>query len=425
VTAPTDPENDPQPQPQYPPAPPVAPGAWGPSANAPVNPTWYPYPVYGIPTKGSRKRAKAAVLVGALLVLAVGAGALVYIAHAPFGPSRSLGSPRVEGTATTLQDGRVLVAGGFSASLDVDGSPALATAELFDPNTDTLSPTGSMTTPRADQTATLLQDGRVLILGGDQTGTAELYDPKTGAFAATGKPSADFSGSATLLKDGRVLVIEPSGTAAALYDPKTGQFTPTGSMVDYRMWYSATLLADGRVLVAGGLDKDFAAQKTAELYDPTTGSFGLTGAMFIARSNHSATLLPDGRVLMAGGQQIYNTTPDPGHAELYDPATGTFATTGSMVVPREFQTATLLPDGRVLFTGGANDIDRAEATAELYDPRTGEFSLTGQMAVHRLWQAAALLQDGRVLVVGGQGNAKAVSTMVELWDPKTGKFSQP
>ena len=144
-------------------------------------------------------------------------------------------------------------------------------------------------------------------------------------------------------------------------------------MTSKRGYHTATLLADGRVLIAGG-SNDSVFVASAELYDPATGTFTRTGSMAVARAYHTATLLLDGRVLVAGGNGNGAALKSfLASAELYDPATGKWTKTGSMVHPHFLQTATLLRDGRVLIAGGYGD------QAELYDPRTGAFHLTGRM----------------------------------------------
>jgi hypothetical protein len=180
-------------------------------------------------------------------------------------------------------------------------------------------------------------------------------------------------GPAVLLRDGRVLVIGGSDTSgkpvasAQIYDPKTGRFSPTGSMVTAPPGgvSVATLLADGRVLVAGGSSGEPCGNggcpgvATAEIYDPATGKFSPTGSMTEPRWGCTGTLLPDGRVLIAGG--IATNSPLTS-AEIYDPATGKFSSTASMSGGHSWATATLLPDGRVLIAGGGT------AMAELYQP---------------------------------------------------------
>jgi predicted amidohydrolase YtcJ len=182
--------------------------------------------------------------------------------------------------------------------------------------------------------------------------------------------------------------------------------------------HTATLLSDGRVLIAGGED-DSSHLASAELYDPKAGTFSPTGSMTAARDSHTATLLSDGRVLIAGGDAGLAGIPGAEtlvSAELYDPATGTFSATGSMAAARHSHTATLLSDGRILIVGGADpDHGVYVASAELYDPASGKFSPTGSMAAARTG-TATLLSDGRVLIAGGyDGSADLASA--ELYQP--------
>jgi hypothetical protein len=342
-----------------------------------------------------------------------------------------LGAGRQVHTATILADGRVLVAGGT----DYADQP-LASVTLYDPAPGTFSRTGSMGTARAFFTSTLLSDGRILAAGGGPAqfghpgpdlATAELYDPKSGTFTPTGSMSTTREDhSATLLRDGRVLIAGGNDTAdhavasAELYDPKTGKFSATGSMATARGYHTATLLADGRVLIAGGAAAAWTVTDgtaSAEVYDPKTGTFSPTGSMRDARAFHTATLLTDGRVLVAGGGGLAS-------AEIYDPKAGTFSPTRTMLVARPFHAATLLADGRVLFAGGGGDYPDRDflASVEIFDPKTGTFSATGSMAEARTYETASLLADGRVLVTGGYGDLAPLAT-AELFDAKTGTFS--
>lgn len=248
--------------------------------------------------------------------------------------------------------------------------------------------------------------------------------------------------TATLLRDGQVLVAgnQPgSGEASAeLYDPSSRTFGSTGSMTTQRDGHAATLLPDGRVLITGGEQScencgNAGSQmlKSAELFDPSTRTFAKTSSMTYARVGHTATLLGNGLVLVLGGGNIGD--PDSSPAELYDPAAGTFRTTGAMVVPRWGFSATLLQDGRVLVAGGdgwccSPDPNAPVASAELYDPATGTFSLTGSMGVARTEFTATLLPTGQVLSAGGRSQPAGPTppdllASSELFDPGSGTFA--
>jgi hypothetical protein len=296
-------------------------------------------------------------------------------------------------TATLLVDGRVLFTGGYNcAAAGQDG--IWASAELYDPATGTFSPTGSMSVPRENHTATRLADGRVLIAGGI-----------SGASPSAG---AAVSLAAYRLAETSASVLE----SAEVYDPATGRFNPTGSMSTIRDHHTATLLHDGRVLVVGGGGEGYASQTSADVYDPATGRFSPTGSMKTGRWLHTATLLQDGRVLVVGGRSPKDSVY--ASAEIYDPSTGRFGSAGSMNAGRQQHTATLLPDGRVLIAGGYwSDGQKwlVLSSTEIYDPATMTFSPIGSMGAPRDGHTATLLNDGRVLIAGGEdiGNSGGVA----------------
>jgi len=335
-----------------------------------------------------------------------------------FGATGSMVSPsRGYHTATRLTDGRVLIVGGQTVT---EGSVSyFSSAELYDPAVGTFRSTGSMSQARESHTATLLQDGRVLIVGGQNDNvlsSAELYDPLTGKFNPTGSMSAPRENhTATLLADGRVLIAGGDGAGSAdqapllsaeIYDPKSGTFSQTGSMSVARKRAGASLLKDGRVLVVGGEDAQLSAIFTAEIYDPKSGTFRPTGSMPVATFSIAAITMLDGRVFVAGAD-----AESAGTAEVYDPTTGSFSSTGRMAA-QAFDTAVLLHDGRVLAIGGHFPGAEGNGSADLYDPTTNSFGPAGTMTSPRFGQSATVLADGRVLVAGG-----AVDDSAEVYAP--------
>ena len=327
-----------------------------------------------------------------------------------FQASALMNGNRSFATATLLNDGRVLIAGGVAYGLPV------ATAEIFDPATGAFALTGSMTEARARHTASLLPNGKVLIAGGNGNGTAEVYSPSTGKFTRTNpmKDSAIYQ-TAITLRDGRVLLAggrigDVYTSNAQIYKVATGKFSRARSLKDPREHADATLLQDGRVLISGGdqgdSGKNAVILASAEIFNPTTGYFTRTASMADARSHFTATLLANGKVLVVGG---INRTSNMGllaTAELYDPVTGKWSRTGSMTFGRSDFAATLLADGRVLVAGGGDN------SAELYDPATGNFVPAGKMVMARLAQTATPLEDTRVLIAGGND-----ATLAELYSP--------
>ena len=332
---------------------------------------------------------------------------VVVDAHGFKATTGSMAIARASHTATLLQDGRVLIAGGVNTSGDI------ITAEIYDPNNQSFSLTNNMLHLRPDHTATLLKDGRILIAGGN-TNTAELYNPNSGGFVATGSMSTSRSGhTATLLPDDTVLIAGGDATGTAeLFDPSTGTFrATTGTMTTPRSHHTATLLNNGLVLLTGGFGTT-ASLASAELYDPSTGHFTATGSMALARDVHAATLLNNNTVLITGGVDSSSSTVQIA-AEIYSPGTGTFSTSGNMVQGVFFHTATLLANGQVLVAGGIVQI--GVYTAELYDPVAGTFTETGSLTTPRYEHTTTLLSDGTVLVVGGRIDGSTVLNTAELY----------
>jgi N-acetylneuraminic acid mutarotase len=210
---------------------------------------------------------------------------------------------RVYCAATMLPSGKVLVTGG--QRLNTKSITTLASAELYDPGTGSWSTTGKMALARVDHTATLLQNGKVLVAGGSSNLSAELYDPATGRWSVTGSMStARFGHTATLLQNGKVLVVGGStDTNAELYDPATGEWSVTGA-TPARSAFIGALLGDGNVLIAGGHAGHYptdASTNSSALYDPSSGLWPAGSNMNTARESFIGILLPDGQVLVAGG----------------------------------------------------------------------------------------------------------------------------
>ena len=236
--------------------------------------------------------------------------------------------------------------------------------------------------------------------------------------------------TATLLPDGKVLIAggmranQDFYKSAELYDPATGKFQPTGEMNQRRVGHVAVLLTSGRVsgkvLIAGGWVGD-GGTDSAELYDPATRRFTVIANMTSRRGRPSATLLPNGNVLIAGGEERNNLPL--ASADIFEVNTLSFHSTGSMHLARVSHTATLLGDGRVLIAGGYGDT--IASSAELYDPKSAAFVETGSMGTARCKHTAGLLPDGRVLIAGGSDSRGWNGNLSsgEIYDPRTGKFT--
>lgn len=410
-------------------------------------------PEVALPRPGRRAGLVAAlaggIVVAVALVLATRAGSRPppqpAVATKPVGSWEEVASLRsIRGTATAvlLSDGRVLAAGGGV------GTIPLAAAELFDPASATWQTTGDLVQGRRGHQATLLDDGRVLVAGGIADGqllaTAELYDPASGQWSQSGDMKRPRLGhSLTVLPDGRVLAVggttlegaEGSGGAqtvrpdgsAEIFDPSSGSWTEAATMDDARFEHTATLLADGRVLVAGGLGLDgdqLVPLQTAELYDPAAGAFLGASNLAEARGNHAAARLPDGSVLVvggAGGPAGDSVLPS---AEIFEPRHGRWVSVDSMAEPRRGATASPLEDGRVLVFGGETasaGARRSLVTAEIFDRSAGRWTPATRAVCPRSEQAAVTLGDGTVLVVAGDatfpGQAPVAQSCTERFRP--------
>jgi Kelch motif len=295
-------------------------------------------------------------------------------------PTGALNEARRGANAVVLADGRVLIAGGIA------GPTLLSSAEIYDPGTGRWTTTGSMAIARLDPTMTMLPGGDVLVAGGTTTGgqqgtgggqtisptsSAEVFHAATGQWSAT-KPMTDarFEATATVLTDGRVLIVggfggagtnSPTGLqypalkSAEIFDPAVGAFTGAGSMSEGRAWQVATRLADGSVLVAGGLGGGTGSGtlSTAERFQPTTAAWTEVAPMAQGRSGASASALTSGMVMVTGGETVdQGTRHSLATAQVYDPAKNLWHPAGSMSCPRSGAGTALLADGSVLVIAG-------------------------------------------------------------------------
>lgn len=329
----------------------------------------------------------------------------------------SLATGRVFHSAVTLPNGLVLIAGGtssYSASLN----SAFSSAELYNPATKSFTATGTMNSPRHSFTMTLLQNGLVLIAGGysgsTQLSSAELFDPATNTFTllTNSMTVGRYQHSATLLPNGKVLIAggttPTSGASASaeLFDPSSNTFiATTGSMTAPRSLHHADLLSNGHVLLTGGVNGNFVPLASAELYDVVSDTFTATGSMATPREQQASVLLFNGTVLVAGGDTGPNNTAATASAEIYDPSTSTFNPTASAprVTTGFYHSVPILPDGRAFLADFS-------ATALVYDPAAGAFSATGDMTAVQTQPQTVILPDGTALVAGGvdsNGNSVA------------------
>ncbi|WP_437290831.1 kelch repeat-containing protein [Sorangium sp. So ce406] len=339
---------------------------------------------------------------------------------------RKMSAARARHTATPLLDGRVLVTGGQS---DVEANELESTAQVFDPTSDTWRSLGTVSSARVEHTATRLRDGRVLVAGGsahtqphdeEPFATAAVFDPAEDTWSPVASMStARARHSATLLPDGRVLVAGGHAAgetlaAAEVFDPASGTWTSVPSMSAARHAHTATLLPGGRVLVAGGRAPG-EVLAAAEMFDPASGTWTSVPSMSMstARHGHSATSLPDGRVLVIGGGDLERELAS---AEVFDPASGTWASVASMSTARYLHTAESMADNRVLVAGGYAYEDGVLDRAEVYDPASGAWLPVDPMVTARHGHTSTSLPDGRVLVAGGGGH-QAVLDSVEVFDP--------
>lgn len=339
--------------------------------------------------------------------------------------SSTLFSARFDHIAAPLASGQAIVAGGYGLPINT----AIGSVEIYGHSSGTgnWTETTPLITPRGDHTSVVLPDGRVLITGGadvngNNLASSEFFDPTKLTWAsACDLNVARYYNTITLLANGSVLVAGGgaiTGTTATveLYNPTLPAtvgctWTQVASMSQPRNTATATLLQNGKVLVAGGFNVDINAILTtfssAEIYDQVTNSWSPTGSLAAARTGHTATLLPSGKVLVTGGDAAGIPM---NSSELYDPSTGQWTPTGNLSTARTGHTATLLPNGTVWVMGGSVDgAGTITASSELYNPGTGQWSpvTINALTTARTTFTATLLPadpshpNGSVLAAGG------------------------
>lgn len=370
---------------------------------------------------GGREIGTRLVGSGATIELRVDAGGEAVLVDPVWTTASPMSVPRRDHTATRLAGGKVLVAGGY------DSSGWTATAEIYDPVMNAWSPASPMSQIRGRHTATLLASGNVLVAGGfagalywyDNSevplASAELYDPTTDSWSlAGGLNQAREQHTMTLLPSGQVLLVGGHAVqnvriaVAELYDPASNAWGLAGSLSTARVNHAAALLGSGKVLVAGGtavLGGTTGYTATAELYDPSMNTWSPAASMIQARQSPIAARLGSDKVLVAGGSNGTALAA----AELYDPVMNKWSLTAPMTQPRSDHAAILLGSGKMLTVGG-----QATGTylpsAEAYDPGTGLWSAAGALTQGRMLPTMTVLGNGSILVAGGQNSAGSLAS---------------
>jgi hypothetical protein len=349
------------------------------------------------------------------------------MAPATIKPGPKMTQAREGQAAVRLDDGRVLIMGGtipFTGKCEMACvAPATASVEIYDPKTGKFSRSGSLAEPRTGGQALLLNDGRVLVSGGygdagQDLSTIEIYDPARKASAAVTPPAGihglPADSTAVKLADGRVLIAggmydqaTSSSNSTLIFDPATGGFVDGPLMAQPRQAPLATLLDDGRVLIAGGdyYENGYGSQKdSSELIDPSRPLAAAT--LLQSQDPATATLLTDGRVLLAGGGPYVDgaSCQTPVVPQAFDPKTGSVTTVSPMSKPRTGSAAIELPDGRVLIFGGVDASCTPARTVEAFDPDSGTFQVIATGFPDISEGSATLLSDGQVLIAGGHGS---------------------
>lgn len=385
---------------------------------------------------GGRWRRLAAMPAARDTVAAVVEGRRILVAGGP--PSAdasawrrgpSLGTGRNLGAAVRLKDGRILVAGGFTGDVTT-----LDSVEIYDPRTKAWAPAAPMRRGRYGMAFALLPDGRVLAAGGrmnfhnsrqEDTAESEIYDPATDSWTPTGPMREALDMPATIvLPDGRVMAAGGGFTDGVhtdhvqIFDPRSGAWRMGPPMRQPRITSAGVVLRDGRFLVSGGTGNGHNIGD-AEVYDPRTGGWTGTGPMVSARSGHSALLLPDGRVLAAGGSDDHGPLRT---AEVFDPRTSEWSPLPEMNSEHASGVMAMV-GGKAVFAGGSG-ARGVVSSVEAFDAARGTWDPLPDMPASRVFAAAALLDDGSLLVAGGAPggypNPASEETLLLRWPPPAG-----
>lgn len=339
----------------------------------------------------------------------------------------NLNFPRTISSTVNLTDGRVLVFGDYrSVNQNNQYAPALAPPEIFNPHLKKFVVASPMNAPRDFGSTTILTDGRVLISGGEKgyplplsLSSAEVFDPTTNRFSSIGSMSIQRAGhTTTLLQDGTVLITGGSYwdntsskqivlNTAEIFDPIQHKFyLIQGSMMDARCGHSATLLPDGKVLIAGGANQNTNNLNTTEIFDPVSKTFKSYAHLNVGRYDHGAVLLTSNSVLVFGGSQCLSECNPISSAEILtveQDGSGSFRLLSPMNYARDMMAFAILPNGRVLVTGGSTqgNGEGLQNTTELYNPTTEKFELGPTFTIPRKSHAVTVLSDGTVMLIGG------------------------
>jgi hypothetical protein len=371
-----------------------------------------------------------------LLVVASGPAAYLWLGQSHLSPLAANASDVQPGATPNLD-----ASAGASPAVGSSGAGSAAPSAALGKGGGTWTRTGSLPAAVWATASVILRDGRVMVVGGSTgtssaygVGTAAIFDPATGRWSAvTPMLQPRTQAMAVALADGSVLVAgglrngQPLDTAER-YFPETGTWVAAGRLNLPRTQGTLTALGDGRVLAAGGGiegSPGWASTASAEVFDPSTGAWSIVAPMSVARADDTATLLRNGDVLVAGGASTYHGVAGSvtAAAEIYSPRLNSWRTVAAMSKPRYAHGAALLNDGRVLVAGGwysELNSDRSHSTAEIFDPVTNRWTVKASMNIGRAEHAMVSLPDGRVLAAGGLDNAYKVIAGSELYDPAVG-----